>query len=281
MKIRFGAAGNPDSFYAAGYRSSLQMPAYLASLGLNAYEYQLSRGVRISEKMARQLGEEAVKHDVLLSVHAPYYINFASPDPQIQASSREHLLKSVEAARWLGAQRVVFHPGGAARMERETAVQLVRERLQEVIAILEDRGWTDVYLCPETMGKKNQVGTLAEVIEFCQFSPMLLPCVDFGHLNALLQGELETEAGMNRVLEDLAAGLGPDVLSKLHVHFSPVEYTTGGEKRHATVADGIPPDFRWLVPGLKAWKATPVIICESAGTQAEDACHYRDLYLEG
>lgn len=279
MKIRFGAAGNPDSFYAAGFKSSVQMPAYLASLGLNAYEYQFSRGVRISEKLARQIGEEARKYDVLLSVHAPYYINFASPDPKIQASSREHLLRSVEAARWLGAERVVFHPGGAAKMDRELALQLIWDRLAEVLAILEERGWTDVYLCPETMGKKNQVGDLAEIIAFCQLSPQLLPCVDFGHLNALWQGKLESEEGMRAVLEQLAQGLGQEVLQCFHVHFSPVEYTAGGEKRHVTVADGVPPDFACLVPALKELAATPVIICESAGTQAEDACHYRDLYL--
>ena len=34
MIPRFGPAGNADSFYAAGFKSSLQAPAWLQSLGL-------------------------------------------------------------------------------------------------------------------------------------------------------------------------------------------------------------------------------------------------------
>ena len=70
----FGPSGNEERFYELGYKSSLQMPEYVRSLDLDAYEYQCSRGVKITQKTANALGDEAKKYNVRLSIHSPYYI---------------------------------------------------------------------------------------------------------------------------------------------------------------------------------------------------------------
>ena len=44
MEIKFGPGGNPLAFAEAGYKSSVDMPKYLESIGLNAYEYQCNKG---------------------------------------------------------------------------------------------------------------------------------------------------------------------------------------------------------------------------------------------
>lgn len=281
-KIRFGPAGNPVSFYAAGHKASVEMPAYLAGQGLNAYEYQCSRGVRISQKLAEQLGNEADKFDIALSIHAPYYINLASLDPKIQASSREHLLKSIQAAIWMGAGRVVFHAGGVARVERETAMAQAKLILLEVLEMSYDRfGPHQVRLAPETMGKKNQLGHLDEVLELCTLSSHLLPAIDFGHLNALHQGRIDNREAMGGILDAVDQKLGREITDNIHIHFSPVEFTASGEKKHWTLLNPeYGPDFAHLAYHLAARKMSPTIICESAGRQAEDALAYLQCYNE-
>ena len=58
-KIRFGTAGTSDSFAAQGYKTSLDIPAYTARMGLNAFEYQCGRGVRLGLDKARQMAADA------------------------------------------------------------------------------------------------------------------------------------------------------------------------------------------------------------------------------
>ena len=53
--LRFGPAGNSESFYAAGYKSSHQAPAWLAAMGLSAYEYSFGRGVGLSDEAAEKI----------------------------------------------------------------------------------------------------------------------------------------------------------------------------------------------------------------------------------
>lgn len=281
-KIRFGPAGNPDSFYAAGHKASVEMPAYLAGQGLNAYEYQCSRGVRISQKLAEQLGDEAAKFDIALSIHAPYYINLASLDPKIQDSSKGHLLKSIQAAIWMGARTVVFHAGGVAKVDRELAMVQAKAILLEVLEVSYAKfGPHRVRLAPETMGKQNQLGHLDEVLELCSLSSQLLPAIDFGHLNALHQGQIDNREAVGKILETIDRKLGREIADNIHVHFSPVEFTASGEKKHWTLLNPeYGPDFAHLAYHLAARKMSPTIICESAGRQGEDALAYLQCYHE-
>lgn len=280
--IRFGPAGNPDAFYAAGHKASIEMPEYLSRLGLNAYEYQCNRGVRISQRLAEQIGEEAEKFDIALSIHAPYYINLASNDPKILASSKEHLLKSIQASIWMGAKKVVFHTGGVAKVERVAALAQAKTMLLEVLELsFIQFGPHNVKLAPETMGKQNQLGHLEEVLELCTISTQLVPTVDFGHLNALWQGQLDNREEMGKVLEAIDSKLGREVTDNIHVHFSPVEFTSAGEKKHWTLLNPeYGPDFAHLAYHLALRKMSPTIICESAGRQGEDALAYLQCYQQ-
>jgi deoxyribonuclease-4 len=118
--IRFGPAGNSDIFYEQGFKSSLQMPAWLKKMGLSAYEYSCSKGVKISAETAAKLGEEARLNDIFLSVHAPYYINLTNEDPAKREKSREYIYETLKAAKWMGAGRIVVHTGAVGKMSRET-----------------------------------------------------------------------------------------------------------------------------------------------------------------
>lgn len=278
--VRFGPAGSSPLFYAQGGRSSLEVPAWLQSLGLAAYEYQCTRGVKIAKKQAQELGRRARVHDIFLSIHAPYYINLATPDPQKKENTKNYLLKSLEAAAWMGARKVVFHPGALTKESRENAYGRARRALEEVLVVSEAQRSSDVLLAPETVGKKNQLGSLEEVIGLCQeFSPRLVPTIDFAHLHAVWGGALTSEGAFRQVLETVGEKLGREVLQDLHIHFSPIGFTAGGESRHYTLLDpGFGPDFNLLVPLIFEMKLEPVIICESKERQAEDALLYREIW---
>lgn len=277
--IKFGPAGSSQSFHDAGYSSSLDMPEFLAKVGLNAYEYQCGRGVNVKEEFCRKLAQAAAAHGIFLSIHAPYFINFATPETKVMESSLNHIRKSLVAAKAMGATRIVVHPGSVGKGNtREQAFARAKALLQRVVEELTP-DYPGIMLCLETMGKINQVGTLEEVIELCKVADCLMPAIDFGHLHARGLGAIKGKDDFEEILQRIDTGLGPEVVEKLHIHFSPIEYAKGGEVRHRTFAEKeYGPHFEPLAEIIARDKLTPVIISESAGTQVEDALAMQELY---
>ncbi len=277
--IRFGPSGNSESFYRQGYKSSVQMPQWLARLGLNAYEYQCSKGINIGRTTAEELGKEAMKHDIFLSVHAPYYINMASEDPAKREKSKEYILRTLEVARWMGARRIVVHTGSCSNTDRRIALETAIRVLRETIAEADNRGYSDITICPEVLGKINQLGSLDEIIEMCKTDERLIPTIDFGHLHARGMGALNSPEDFERVLETIENSLGTERLKKLHCHFSRVEFSKGGEKKHWTYSDvQYGPEFEFLAEAIARRGMEPVIICESRENMAEDALELKRIY---
>lgn len=279
MYAQFGPAGNPDAFYETGNKASVQMPAWLGGMNLTAYEYQCSRGVNIKEETAQDIGRQAAIHGIKLSIHAPYYISLGTEDGKIISNTQNHFFKSLEVARWMGADRIVFHMGGPGKQERSAAMEWVKRSFNQILEQVEKRGLTGIYLCPETMGKQNQLGSLAEVLELCTMSNWVRPAVDFGHLHAVTGGQYVTRREMETVFDTVGEKLGAQAAKNLHIHFSRIEFTKGGEKRHWTFADEFGPPHEPLIELCAQRGFTPRIICESAGTQANDAKVMQDLYL--
>lgn len=277
--IKFGPAGSSLSFYEEGMKSSLQMPGWLESKGLNAYEYQCNKGVKISEKTAMALEKKATEHGISLSIHAPYYINMSSVDPEKRENSKNYILQTMRAAKWMGATRVVVHPGACTGLDRADCTQWAIEVLKKTLSEAEDEGLDGIMICPELMGKENQLGDLDEVIAMSCIDDRISPTIDFGHLNARTLGWLKSRAEYVAVLDKLENGIGSDKLKYLHCHFSRIEYTAKGEKKHHTYADTeFGPDFEPLAEEIVKRGMEPTIICESNGTQTEDSIVFRDVY---
>ncbi len=279
--IQFGPGGNCEWFKAEGNKNSAQMPAFLNKIGLTAYEVECGRGVRMNDAVAKELRAEAERFGITLSIHAPYYISMSSLEEEKRQGSIRYLLESAALAKKIGAKRIIFHSGSCAKLSREEATALAVDTLQKAVAAFDEQGYGDLILCPETMGKINQLGSLEEVMTLCKVDERILPTIDFGHLNAREQGLFYTAADYDRVLQTMEDALGAERASKFHAHFSKIEYTAGGEKRHLTFEDAIyGPDFAPLAEVLYKRGAEPIIICESAGTQSKDALEMRDLYAK-
>ncbi|MBE5783773.1 MAG: endonuclease IV [Clostridiales bacterium] len=277
--IRFGPAGNSESFYAQGYKSTWQAPAWLKNMGLSAYEYSFGRGVNLSREAAEKIAMHARENGIALSAHAPYFINLANPDPEKRQASFRYITESAQAVNTLGGERVVVHVGAVMKMERDAALKNCREGLKEAYLRLDDLGLSHIHLCPETMGKKSQIGDLSETLDFCQLDERLIPCLDFAHIHALHQGALNGPEDFERVLDQVESALGMERARQMHVHFSTIEFTPAGEKRHRTFAEEkYGPRFEMLAPLLKERGYQPRIICESKGTMAEDAKTMMEIY---
>lgn len=280
MTAKFGPAGNCEAFYAAGHKATVEMPAFLKAQGLTAYEYQCGRGVRLSDATAAALRTAAAENGVQLSLHAPYYISLASAEPEKRENSVRYILESATAVQKLGGDRIVVHPGGLGGLTREGATALAMETLQKAQTALDENGLGAVHICPEVMGKINQLGTLEEVLQFCSIDERFLPCVDFGHLNSRTAGALQDTAAFAAVLDAIGNALGEERLRHFHIHFSKIEYTAGGEKKHLTFADTVfGPEPAPLMALLAERALCPTVICESDGTQTADAAAMQALYF--
>ena len=282
MSARFGPSGSSASFLAAGNTSSLQMPAYLAAMGLDAFEYQCGHGVNIRQDAAARLGELAREAGIALSLHAPYYISLASAETEKRDRSVDYILSAAQAAHWMGADRVILHPGGAGKRPRAEAMALAQDTFRRALAALDEAGLSDVALCPETMGKLNQLGDLEEILSLCALDERVIPCLDLGHLNARTRGGLATEADFTALFDRLENALGRERATAFHAHFSKIEFGPSGEIRHLTFADTtFGPEPGPFLRAVIRRGAAPRVLCESAGTQAEDALTMKQLYQQG
>ena len=277
--IKFGPAGTDDNFSAQGYKKTIQVPEYISKIGLDAFEYQCGRGVRIKEDAAKSFGLEAQKYNIALSIHAPYFISMSSLEEEKRLNSIGYILDSAKAIKAMGGKRVIFHSGSCAKISREEALAKAVDTMSLIMKALDENELGDITVCPETMGKVNQLGSLNEVMALCKVDERIIPCIDFGHLNARDLGWIKSIKEYEYIINTMENNIGIDRTRIFHSHFSKIEYTNGGEKRHLTFEDDVyGPDFEPLMEVIARKNLAPTIICESAGTQGIDALVMKSYY---
>lgn len=216
-------------------------------LGLRACEIEFTYGPYIKrEEDARKIGKKAKELGIYLSIHAPYFVNLNSKEEVKIEASKKRVLKCCEVGSWLGAKRVIFHPGFYSGMESAKSSVRIKEGIIEMMEVVKEKGW-DVSLCPEVMGKVNVFGSIGEVSDLvrdtgCSF------CIDVAHVLARY-GRYE----FGRI-EKAFAG------ERWHVHFSGIEYGEKGEKRHLVVEVE---EWEKVLGWLKGLDKDVVLICES------------------
>lgn len=278
MNPHFGPGGNSEDFILAGHKSTIDAPKFVHSLGLNAYEYEAGNGLSASAETLRIIGMEAKKYGVKLSYHTPYFISLSGVVEEKRLKSISYIEESLNAARLLGADTIVVHSGSCAKISREEAMYLASDTLDRLMTSVDTYG---IKIGLETMGKINQLGTLEEVIRLCGISEAFVPVVDFGHLNSrMLGGVFKGTDDYRRIFDRIGESLGDEIACNLHCHFSKIEWSVGGEKKHLTFDDReYGPDFEPLVEAIVREGLSPTVICESAGTQSRDSKFMMDYYL--
>ena len=276
-KALFGPGGNSEAFYRDGCKSTRQAPSWIKRIGLDAYEFEAGNGISASDETLAAIGTSAYDEGVHMSLHAPYYISLSGIVPEKRLKSIVYIKSSLHAAALLRAETVVVHTGSTAKIDRSEALALAADTLDKTLCEVGEDG---AFIGLETMGKVNQLGTLEEVIALCKMSRRLVPVVDFGHMNARSLGGVFPDAdAYRRVFSAIGEALGDQAARNLHCHFSKIEWTSSGEKKHLTFEDSqYGPDFEPLMECLVKENLTPTIICESDGTMSDDALQMKQCY---
>ncbi|NLX82492.1 MAG: TIM barrel protein [Clostridiales bacterium] len=280
-RVRFGPAGNSDSFYAAGFSQTVD--AFLwqrEQFDLDAFEVPFGRGISMSAATAEAIGAAAHQAGVTLSAHAPYYINLANPSDEMAQKSMQYILSAARLLDIMGGSRLVVHVGSPKKESRETAMALSKERLTQTREQLIQKGFEHIRLCLETMGRPSVIGTLDEVLSLVAVDDSFLPCIDFAHLHASGGGAINDAEDFKTVLDAVESSLDLNRARQMHMHFSRIEFGKKGEIRHRVFAEtDYGPEPAWLMPLLAQRGYHGVMICESRGNQAEDAAQMQRMYL--
>ena len=271
-KVIFGPAGKPKEFKGKAFEAC----SYLNERGLLAYEYQSTYGVKIGETTAKKLKKDAKLNNTLISMHGPYYINMSSKEEEKIEKSIERLIQSAKAGEWMGAYRIVFHPGFYSNQKVEKALAIAKDAYKTLLQRCEDEGLKDYTFAPETTGKRSQLGNIDEIIDMCETFEHFEPTIDFAHIHARGRGILNKKEDYNCIFSKLEDKLDID---RLHCHFTTIEYTSKGERKHHTLNEY--PEYGPYIEDLllnlieNDWNAT--IICETPLIDI-DAIKMKELY---
>jgi len=273
-RLRFGTAGIPLS---TPKRSTIDGIIHVRNLGLDAMELEFVRGVNLKPELAKKIKYVAKKHDVLLTAHAPYYINLnASEKAKVEASKRR-IIQSAERLYQAGGWSVVFHAGYYMKQDPAKVYSRIRDALKEIERELLDRG-IKVWLRPELTGKPTQFGDLKEIVKLSEELETVLPTIDFAHAHARNRGKCNSIEEWREMLSYIEDRLGREALDNMHIHMSGIEYTEKGEKRHLPLRES---DMKWedLLRVLKEFRVKGVVISESPNIE-EDALLMKKKYEE-
>jgi deoxyribonuclease-4 len=276
QSFRFGTVGSPLSTPKKP-GGSVGGILRSAELGLKALELGWVQSVRVTEQTCLDIRSAAQEQDVLVSVHAPYFINL-NADEYEWPKSRKRLMDAAFYGNLAGASDIIFHPGSYFGRSAEEVLAVALPRLQQCVDELRAAG-NSVTLRPETMGKSAMLGSLKDTLHMSQAISGVEPCLDFAHLHARPgDGSLNTYAEWASLLEAVGKILGQEALERLHIHLSGIEYGPKGEKNHLPLEEA-DLDLPALFQALLDFGGRGRILCESP-LMEDDALKMKSLWQE-
>lgn len=270
-KLRFGTAGIPISTLDYNTINGIK---HVRKLNLDSMELEFVRSINITEDKAPEVKKTAKKNNVVLTCHAPYFINLnAVEKPKIYASMHR-IIKSAQIAELCGGYSVCFHSGFYLNINPKKAFENVKKYLSKIVNKLKDED-NNIWLRPETTGKLTQFGTLDEILKLSQEFDNVMPCVDFAHLHAKT-GKNNTYEEFKVILEKIEKKLGRAALDNMHIHVSGIDYGERGEKKHLILEES-DMNYKDLMKVFKDFKIKGVVTCESPNIE-EDALLMKKTY---
>lgn len=262
--LLFGTAGVPLS---TPKPSSINGVRQVRSLGLDAMEMEFVRGVKMSEATALEVKKVSMEENVVLTAHAPYYVNLNSPDESKVKASIKRILDTARVTYTAGGWSIVFHAAYYGEDEPKTVYGRVRNALKEITKTLRDEG-IRIWVRPETSGGLAEFGSLEEVLALSQEFEGVLPCVDFAHLHARSIGGYNKYGEIASIFEQIEERLSREALNNMHMHFSGIIYGERGEVKHVNLEES---DYNYndLVKALRDFNIKGVIISESPNIEGD------------
>ena len=271
LKLLFGTAGIPLSTKPSNLLNGIKR---VNELELDGMEIEFVRGIYLKHNQAPIVKEVAKDYNVVLTAHAPFFINLNSQEEEKLHASMKRIIDSARITNICNGISVIFHAGFYLQSTRENTFNNIKRNLLLIHETLE-RENNNILLRPELTGKDSQFGNLDEIIELSKEIPRLLPCIDFAHYHARYNGKGSYKE-FSYILEKLAKELGGDILENMHIHVSGVQYTFKGERKHLNLKQS---DFPYndFIKVLKDYNVKGVVICESPNIE-DDAVFLKDLF---
>lgn len=285
MNVRFGVAGFPPNFMKSEFKKNRDnIFSWLHDLGLDWIELQNTYGVKMPDEQAYRYRSLAEKYNIGISIHAPYYISFASKKSDVVTRSKDRMIQCFNLADKLGASRIIFHPGfppGKSMDERIFGTEQVIRALND----LQKYCPKGVLVYPETAGKCNQIGSISEIIHICKEVEYARPCIDLAHVHGFEGGKLNSVDSIKNVLKLVKSEIGDKFLNSAHFHMYPVEYDHNGEKMHKAFDDYCEwekdeiyhPSAYNFVEAIREFDFDAVVVCEARDTQDIGASLMKNL----
>ena len=276
LSFRFGTVGSPISTPKKP-GGSVGAVIHMREMGLGALELGWVRSVRVSEETCAAIKAAAEEHDVLISVHAPYFINLNADDEE-WPKSRQRIMDAAHYGNLAGATEIVIHPGGYFGRPAAEVLPGAIERFAAVARELREKG-NPVTLRPETMGKQGQLGSLDDALAMSKAIEGVQPCLDFAHLHARTgDGTMNTFEEWDKLLADYGKALGAKALKNLSCHLSGIAYTEKGEKNHLPMTES-DFDLEALFKALHKHGCAGRILSESPILE-EDAKLFKETWIK-
>ena len=271
-ELLFGTAGIPLS---ANPRTTIDGIRHVKKLGLGAMELEFVRSINITKEKAPEVKKAAEQNNVVLTCHAPYFINLNSLEKAKIKASIDRILNSARIANLCGAYSVCFHAGFYMGQEPKKVYDTIKQNLKEIVSILKKEN-NRIWVRPETTGKETQFGNVDEILQLSQEFDNVMPCVDFAHFHARTNGKYNTYKEFASILEAIEKKLGKKGLENMHI--TGIAYGPKGEKNHLTLKES---DLKYqeLIKVLKDFKVKGVAISESPNIE-EDALLMQKVYKD-
>jgi len=271
-KLLFATAGIPACTQPRDTENGIRA---VKKLGLGAMELEFVQSVFITKEKAPLVKAAAEKEGVVLTCHAPYFVNLNAKEPQKRGASRARILLSAKMLDLCGGYSVCFHPGFYLGMEPSKVYGNMKAGVAKVLEEVKTLG-LKVWIRPETTGKPNQFGTLEELVELSSEFDNVLPVVDFSHLHARSNGKYSTIGEFRHAMELIEKKLGKVAIDNMHVHLSGIAYGPRGEKNHLVLGES-DMNYTAVLQALKEFNAKGVVVCESPNIE-QDALLLQKTY---
>ena len=271
-ELLFGTAGIPLS---ANPRTTADGIKHVRNLGLGSMELEFVHSVNISKEKAPEIKKIAEENNIILTCHAPYFINLNSLEEAKVKASIERILNSARILNLCGGYSVAFHSGFYMGQEPKKVYEAIKENLKLIVKTLKNEG-NNIWIRPETTGKETQFGNVDEILQLSQEFDNVMPCVDFAHFHARTNGKYNSYGEFSSILEKIEKSLGKKGLENMHIHITGIAYGPKGEKHHLNLEES---DLRYkeLLKALKDFKSKGVVTCESPNIE-EDALMMKKVY---
>lgn len=266
MTLRFGPAGIPHSTKPRNIDEGIKQ---VRKLGLGCMEMEFVHSIWLSKEAAPRVKELAKKEDVVLTAHAPYYVNLFAKEPEKRGASRTRIVNTAKTTAAAGGYSITFHPAFYFGEPSEKVTAAVLEQMKKIEKELKDES-VKIWVRPETTGKGTQYGTYKEILELSQNLEMCMPCIDFSHIHARTNGKYNSYEEFCSILEAVEQALGKEGLRNMHAHVSGIAYGEKGEKHHLLLDES---DLRYkeLCKAWKDFKVEGVVQCESPNLEGDAA----------